>query len=171
MSNYLCIVTSWSIIPKLFKVWKWSHQAPCQILCFKISYKFLIVLRQDESRIKKQFITWKATWLTTCRFGAHNPSLSAHLHNKYVPKALLFSCQQNTWLANSTQRMIKCVLLIKIVTMHHVYNLIPQCTIKSWHSSWLFLTTKQKKKLIWATSVMVSLPTVRSMASWSLAAG
>lgn len=33
------------------------------------------------------------------------------------------------------------------------------------------LTTKQKKKLILATSVMVSLPTDRSIASWSLAAG
>lgn len=32
-------------------------------------------------------------------------------------------------------------------------------------------TTKQKKKLILATSVTVSLPTERSVASWSLAAG
>ena len=54
---------------------------------------------------------------------------------------------------------------------HLVYDLMRRCGMKSRNSCWLLLTTKQKKKLILATSVMVSLPTVRSMASWSLAAG
>lgn len=115
-------------------------------------FLLLFLLGQMSCKFKKQqFITWKPEWLMTCSrasLPAHLPLCQQHFSFfKQISKNIFIA----TFLPNDTQR--KCV--------------VRPCKTNSWP----LLTTKQKKKLILATSVMVSLPTVRNMASWSLAAG